>query len=394
MRIVLGVGGGIAAYKACELASRLTAAGHLVYPVLTEAATGFVTPLTFEALTHQPVAVRVVDRPVGPLSHVALAHSADLVLVAPATADLLARLALGRADDMLTAVALGAACPLWVAPAMEAEMWDHPATRRHVEALKARGVRVWGPGEGRLASGLSGRGRMVEPQVLLEAVRRLAVPQDLAGRRVLVTAGPTWEFFDPVRLLTNPSSGRMGIAIAAEARDRGAQVTLVHGPVTVPLPDGVEHVPVVSAEDLLREVSARVQGMDVVVAAAAVSDFRPRRRALEKMKKDAVGGGDWDMERTPDVLASLGAMRTEGQRPFLVGFKAETSRHVERAREMLVRKHLNLVVANRVEADKGFRSGVSEAWFVRADGTAEEVRAPKEGLAERLWVEIGALLAD
>jgi phosphopantothenoylcysteine decarboxylase/phosphopantothenate--cysteine ligase len=389
MRILLGVGGGIAAYKACELASRLTQAGHTVDVIMTEAARQFVAPLTFEALTHRAVSTTVTDQPVGPLSHVRLAQAADLLLVAPATADLLARLASGRADDMLTAVYLGVRCPVWLAPAMEPEMWSHPAIQRAVSTLTADGVRWFGPVAGRLASGDEGLGRMVEPAVLLEAVRRHSIGQDLTGWRVLVTAGPTWEFFDPVRLLSNPSSGAMGVAIAAEARDRGARVTLVHGPLRVPVPDAVEAVPVTSAVDMHRAVMARFDAVEVVVAAAAVSDFRPRRRLADKATKERLDGPEaWAMEPNPDILAELGAQKS---RQVLVGFKAQTRDHVAYARDMLQAKNLDLVVANRVEDGQGFGAERADAWLVGRDGTAEALAGPKPLIARAIWDRVKAI---
>jgi phosphopantothenoylcysteine decarboxylase/phosphopantothenate--cysteine ligase len=392
MRIILGVGGGIAAYKACELASRLTQAGHTVDVILTEAARQFVAPLTFEALTHRPVAVAVTDRPAGPLSHVALAHAADLLLVAPATADLLARMAAGRADDMLTAVYLGARCPVWVAPAMEPEMWTHPAIQRAVRTLVSDGVTVLGPATGRMASGALGVGRMLEPQDLVEAVRRFEVPKDLHGWRVLVTAGPTWEFFDPVRLLTNPSSGAMGVALAVRARDRGAHVTLVHGPLRVDPPSDVEAVPVVSARDMEAAVLARFQAVEVVVAAAAVSDFRPRARRPHKETKDRLGAAEaWAMEPNPDILAELGHRKTT---QLLVGFKAQTQDHIRYAQDMLRAKRLDLVVANRVEEGRGFGPGATEAWLVHRDGRVEEVRGDKSRVADAVWDAVRTLRGD
>lgn len=383
MRVVLGVGGGIAAYKACEVASRLVQDGHTVDVVMTEAARQFVAPLTFRALTHRPVSTAVVDEPVGVLSHVALAHAADVMVVAPATADLLARLASGRADDMLTAVYLGARCPVLAAPAMEPEMWAHPATQRAAAALAGDGVGMLGPARGRMASGDQGVGRMVEPDVIVRAVRRLATPHDLAGLRLLVTAGPTWEFFDPVRVLGNPSTGSMGVAVAEAAYFRGADVTLVHGPLAVPIPPEVSAVAVTTTEEMAAAVAERFPEVDAVVAAAAVADFRPAVASAVKLKKS--DGGQpvaWPVERTVDILARLGAAK--GPHQTVVGFKAETENHVERAVAMWRAKHLDLVVANRVEAGRGFGGGETEAWLVWSPDRIEPYRGPKAGLAAAL----------
>jgi phosphopantothenoylcysteine decarboxylase/phosphopantothenate--cysteine ligase len=383
MRILLGVGGGIAAYKACELASRLVQAGHTVDVIMTAAARQFVAPLTFEALTHRPVSTAVGDQPAGPLSHVRLARDADLLLVAPATADLLARFATGRADDMLTAVYLGVRCPVWVAPAMEPEMWAHPATQRHAAQLAGDGVRILGPARGRMASGDVGVGRLVEPAEIARAVEGLGGPQDLVGWRVLVTAGPTWEFFDPVRLLTNPSTGAMGAAVSEAARNRGATVTLVHGPLRVVAPEGMETVSVVSAAEMYEAVMDRFQDAEVVVATAAVSDYRPARRLSEKATKDTLSEpAAWRMVANPDILEELGHRKT-GQ--TLVGFKAQTQDHVGYARRMLEQKRLDLVVANRVEEGRGFGQGASEAWLVRPGREPEAVTGSKRDLAHRLW---------
>ncbi len=383
MRVVLGVGGGIAAYKACEVASRLVQEGHTVDVVMTEAARQFVAPLTFRALTHRPVSTAVADEPAGVLSHVALAHAADVMVVAPATADLLARLASGRADDMLTAVYLGVRCPVLVAPAMEPEMWTHPATQRAAAQLAGDGV-VWvGPASGRMASGEQGVGRMAEPTAIVRAVRRAAPPSDLAGLRLLVTAGPTWEFFDPVRVLSNPSTGAMGVAVAEAAYFRGAEVTLVHGPLSVPIPPEVSAVAVTTTEEMAGAVAQRFSDVDAVVAAAAVADFRPAAPSAVKLKKSA---GDpptaWPVERTVDILAGLGAAKRPGQ--TVVGFKAETDHHIERAVAMWHEKHLDLVVANRVEAGRGFGARETDAWLVWSPDHIEPYRGSKAGLADAL----------
>ncbi|MGC8489435.1 MAG: bifunctional phosphopantothenoylcysteine decarboxylase/phosphopantothenate--cysteine ligase CoaBC [Clostridia bacterium] len=390
MRLVLGVGAGIAAYKACELASRLAQDGYEVFACLTREATKFVTPLTFEALTHHPVSIAVSDEPLGPVSHVSLAHTADLMVVAPATADLIARMAEGRADDMLTAVYLGMRAPVLVAPAMEAEMWSHPAVVRQAERLRQDGVAFVGPEEGRLASGLSGRGRMSEPARILDRVEWLATPKTLAGRRVLVTAGPTREFFDPVRCVTNPSSGAMGTAIARAARNRGAEVTLVHGPITVPVPEAVAAHAVTTALEMEEAVFRLAADQDVIVASAAVSDWRPKVLRAEKVKKDDPGM-NWDMVRNPDILARLGRERQRvGQ--ILVGFAAETDDVVAHGRDKLARKRVDLLVANRVGFQQGFGASEVDGVLLSRGGSAEPLQGDKPAIAQALLDAVERLL--
>jgi phosphopantothenoylcysteine decarboxylase/phosphopantothenate--cysteine ligase len=390
MRIALGVGAGIAAYKACELASRLTQDGHEVFVLLTPAACEFVTPLTFSALTHRPVAVRVTDEPLGPLSHVTLAHTAELLLIAPLTADLMARLANGRADDMLTAVYLGARCPVLAAPAMESEMWEHPAVRRHRDRLLADGVRLIGPASGRLASGAVGAGRMADPADIREAVAEVSTPPTLRGRKVLITAGPTREFFDPVRCLTNPSTGAMGVALARMARRRGAAVVLVHGPLAVPLPAGVETAAVVTALEMEAAVMERADDQDVLIASAAVSDWRPRVRLAEKQKKGALAADAWALEPNPDILAALGRRRRAGQ--VLVGFAAETDDVVRHGLEKLEAKRVDLLVANRVGWAQGFGAGPVEGWLLWAGGRRDVLAADKQAVATQVLDAVETLL--
>jgi phosphopantothenoylcysteine decarboxylase/phosphopantothenate--cysteine ligase len=382
MRLVLGVGAGIAAYKSCELASRLTQDGHEVFICLTREATRFVSPRTFAALTHRPVSVEVGDEPLGPISHVTLARTAALMVVAPATADLIARMAEGRADDMLTAVYLGLRAPVLLAPAMEAEMWSHPAVKRHVERLRADGVVFIGPEEGRLASGLAGRGRMSEAARIHDRIEWLATPKTLAGRSLLITAGPTREFFDPVRFLSNPSSGSMGTAVAKAARNRGARVTLVHGPLSVPVPDGVDTVAVTSALEMEAAVFRCASDVDVIIATAAVSDWRPKTRQSEKVKKQETAM-HWEMVPNPDILARLGHERARpGQ--ILVGFAAETSDVAERGREKLRQKGVDLLLANQVGYERGFGPGDVQGVLLSRTGTEEPVVGDKTAAAQIL----------
>jgi phosphopantothenoylcysteine decarboxylase/phosphopantothenate--cysteine ligase len=388
MHIVVGVSGGIAAYKACELVSRLVQDGHQVRVVMTSKAAQFVAPLTFRALTGHAVGMDSGDEPEGPLSHVRLAHWADAMIVAPATAELLARLAEGLADDLLSLVYLGCRGPVVMAPAMEAEMWAHPATQRHVARLTADGVVVVGPKSGRLASGHWGQGRMAEPDELIEALRDATSVKDLAGVKMVVTAGATWEFFDPVRLLTNPSTGLMGVLIAHFAARRGAEVSLVYGPsVSAKLRPDLRCYPVVSATDMLEAVERAVRSMpaDVLVSAAAVSDFRPARPRSEKAHKDNVGL-TWEMQRNPDIIRTMA--QRYGDRMLMVGFAAETEDPVRSATIKRQEKGLHAVVANLVGQGRGFGDGAHEAWLIADNGEWSIPGASKEATATFLldWI--------
>ncbi len=378
MRIVLGVAGGIAAYKVAEVASRLVQAGHEVETVMSEAATQFVGPLTFAALTGRPVGLSAADGPRGPLSHVALARWADAMIVAPATADRIARMVAGTADDMLSLVYLGFRGPCIVAPAMEPHMWDHPAIQRNVQRLTADGV-VWvGPVYGRTASGMEGNGRMAEPEDIVNAVDDLTVNKDLAGRVILVTAGPTWEHFDPVRILTNPSTGTMGLALAREALRRGATVSLLVGP-GVELSAGwirrVEVVRIVSAEELLEALLERAANADALIATAAVSDFRPKQRSSLKQHKANVGLL-WEMKRNPDTLQEF--CRVKDGHTVVVGFAAETHAQVESAARKLREKGLDWVVANTVGPAQGFSDLPYQGMIIGPNGPEESVTSKPE----------------
>ncbi|HEY8019373.1 MAG TPA: bifunctional phosphopantothenoylcysteine decarboxylase/phosphopantothenate--cysteine ligase CoaBC [Actinomycetota bacterium] len=390
-RVLLGVTGGVAAYKAALLARLLTGAGAHVTVVMTEAATRFVGPDTFASLTGNPVHTSLWERP-GEVIHVRLAHEADLVVVAPATANLLARLAHGAADDLLTATLLEYAGPLVVAPAMHTGMWTHPATRANVAALEARGVRFVGPVEGALAHGDSGMGRLAEPEEIAAAAEDALRGGDLAGRTVVVTAGPTHEPIDPVRFIGNRSSGKMGAAIAAEALGRGARVRLILGPGTVDPPTGAELVRVTTAEEMRTAVLDAVAGADAVVMAAAVADFRPKDAARGKLKKGS-GPPELALEPTPDILAELGE-RDRDIRPLLVGFAAETSDVEAAGREKLRRKHLDLLVANEVGRDStGFGADTNTAALVAADGDDVTLRDwTKRDLARAIVDRIERLL--
>ncbi len=371
LRVLLGVTGGIAAYKAAILARLLTGSGADVTAVLTDAATRFVGPDTLAALTGRPTYTTLWDRP-GEVLHVRLAHSTDVAVIAPCTANVIAKLALGIADDLLTATLLEYDGPVVIAPAMHTGMWTAPATKANVAALSSRGVLFVGPVEGALAHGDEGLGRMSEPREIADAVASSVRPRDLDGVRVLVTAGPTHEPIDPVRFIGNRSSGRMGIAIADEASSRGASVTLVLGPGTVPARSVADVVRVETAEEMRSAVIERSVDSDVVVMAAAVADFRPKTVAATKLKKDS-GAPELLLEPTPDILAELGERKRAGQ--VLVGFAAETDDAESAGAQKLRRKHLDLLVANVVgHPGTGFGSDANEAAILGPDATVEPMR--------------------
>ena len=384
--IVLGITGGIAAYKAAALCSRLVKAGALVDVILTAAAAEFVTPLTFQALTHRPVITEMfsllAETEIG---HVSLARRGDLFIVAPATANTIAKLAAGLADNMLTTTLLAARAPILLAPAMESHMWSNPLTQANVERLRQlRDVTLVGPGEGRLASGASGVGRMAEPEEILDAACwLLGRDGPLAGRRVVITAGGTREPLDPIRFLGNRSSGRMGYALARAARDRGAKVALV-STVERPAPFGVERVAVETAAQMRDAVLGALAGTDVLIMAAAVADYRPAEMAAQKIKK---GKGNLSLElaRTPDILAEVAHQRRGGQ--VIVGFAAETEDLLANARQKLERKRLDLIVAN--DARQAMGAAENRVTLLSADGAVEELPLlPKAEVAERIlaWI--------
>lgn len=393
--ILLGVAGGIAAYKACSLLRLLKEDGHDVVVVPTASALRFVGAPTWEALSGHPVRTEVWED-IPTVAHVNLGKSADLVVVAPATADLLARAASGRADDLLTATLLTATCPVLMAPAMHTEMWLHPATQANVQTLRARGVHVLDPADGRLTGADSGPGRLPEPRDLALAAEALLAPRDLAGRRVVVTAGGTREPLDPVRFLGNRSSGRQGWALAARARDRGADVVLVAANVALPAPAGVSVLAVETTAELHRAVVAAAETADAVVMAAAVADFRPAGTAAEKIKKvDGVDPEPVALVRNPDVLADLVSRREPGQ--VLVGFAAETAgsrgRLLELGRAKVARKGCDLLVLNDVADGRVFGMDVTEVLVLGAGGAVvAEAAGTKEAVSDAVWDEVAKLL--
>ena len=353
-RIVLGVSGGIAAYKAPDLVRRLRERGAEVQVVMTAGAQRFVTPTTFQAVAGREVRAELWDPAAeAAMGHIELARWADLILLAPATADLIARLASGRADDLLATLVLATDAKVALAPAMNRLMWAHPATQANIAILRHRGVEVLGPGRGEQACGETGDGRMLEPLEIVSGVERLLPAAEstvLAGKHVLITAGPTRERLDPVRYISNRSSGKMGFALADAARAAGAEVTLVAGPVNLPTPTGVKRIDVESAAQMHAAVEAAVGLADVFIATAAVADYRPAVVAERKIKKSGERV-EIVLERTPDILASVAA---RAQRPFVVGFAAETHDVETYARGKLESKNLDLIAANEVGDDKAF----------------------------------------
>jgi phosphopantothenoylcysteine decarboxylase/phosphopantothenate--cysteine ligase len=393
-RILLGVSGGIAAYKAAELVRLLRTRDVEVQVVLTESAARFVTPLTFQALSGRAVRSSLWDDAAeAAMGHIELARWATRILIAPASADLLARLAHGHANDLLTTLCLASEAPLTVAPAMNRVMWAHPATQANVAQLKARGVSMIGPDSGDQACGEVGPGRMVAPERIVEQLLApsAAVPDAaLAGRRVLITAGPTFEDIDPVRFVGNRSSGKMGFAVAAAARAAGADVTLVAGPVGLPTPAGVRRVDVRSAAEMRAAVQAELQGQHVFVGAAAVADYRPAELLPCKRKKS---GDDWTLQlvANPDILAEVAAGTP---RPFVVGFAAETNDLERHARDKLQRKRLDMIAGNRVgQAGCGFEASDNALSVYWHDGGEEIPLADKHAVAARLIALVAERMA-
>ena len=385
--VVVGVSGGIACYKACDVVRLLTAAGARVRVVMTAAAQRFVTPLTFQTLAGQPVATDTFDlTQESEIGHIRLADEADAITIAPATANVIAKLATGIADDLLTTVLLATRAPLVLAPAMNVHMWEHPTTQENLARLVARGASVVGPESGWLACGYEGTGRLAEAEDVVEEIRRVLAPQDLAGQRVLVSAGPTQEPIDPVRYLSNRSSGKMGYAIARVARRRGAEVTLVTGPTALRPPAGVQVVSVTTAEEMARAVQAAFASATVVIMGAAVADYRPRRALDRKLKKDG-RPLTLDLEANPDILRQLS---TRKGRRLLVGFAAETNDLVSEARRKLADKRLDLIVGNDVTAPGAAFGGDTNVVHL-IDAACQEEALPvlsKEEVAERVldWV--------
>jgi phosphopantothenoylcysteine decarboxylase / phosphopantothenate---cysteine ligase len=395
-RILLGVTGGIAAYKSADTVRRLREAGAEVRVIMTAGATEFITALTLQAVSGHPVHQQLLDT--GPglkhagasaeagMGHIELARWADAVLVAPASANFMARLAQGRADDLLSAVCLATESPVAVAPAMNQQMWSNSATQANLATLKKNGIRIFGPAEGSQACGEVGPGRMLEPAELVTLMAELFTAGELDGLRVVITAGPTWEAIDPVRGLTNRSSGKMGYAVARAAMEAGANVTLISGPTALPDPERVHTVRVESAQQMHDAVHAHIVDADIFIGVAAVADYRPARAVDGKIKKTETEM-TLELVRTPDILASVAALKPA---PFTVGFAAETENLERHARQKLETKKLDLVAANRVGADLGFGTDENSLLLVEQGAVTELPMQPKAKLARALIRHIAA----
>ena len=387
-RVVLGVTGSIAAYKAVDLASKLHQSGAVVDVIMSHGAQEMVRPLSFQAITHRPVISEVfsplMETEIG---HVTLARQADVFVVAPATANVIAKLALGLADDMITTTALATTAPMLVAPAMESHMYQHPATRQNIETLRQRGAVVMQAGTGHLASGASGVGRLPEPLEIVGAIcALLGRTGDLAGRRVVITAGGTQESLDPVRYITNRSSGKMGFRLAETARDRGAQATIITAPSAEATPYGVRRVDVVTGLQMLDAVMSELDGADALVMAAAVADFRPAQVSEQKIKKGTQEGITLELTRNPDILKEVAYARAQGRfaNLIVVGFAAETENLIENGQKKLAEKNLDLVVANPVP--ESFAGEESQAIFIYRNQPMKPFeKQPKTQIADKVW---------
>jgi phosphopantothenoylcysteine decarboxylase/phosphopantothenate--cysteine ligase len=388
-RILLGVTGGIAAYKAAELVRLLKQAGADVRVAMTQSATRFISPVTLQALAGQPVWTDMWDARVPDnMGHIAHSRDRDVIFVAPATADFMAKVAHGLADDVLSALCVARRCPLVLAPAMNVEMWENAATQRNVQLLQENGVLLAGPAAGDQACGEVGMGRMLEPSQLVVEIERLFQPKRLAGKRVLVTAGPTEEPVDPVRVLTNKSSGKMGYAVARAAQEAGAQVTLVSGPVALATPPGVARIDVRTAEEMFSAVKNAVGSSDIFISVAAVADYRVKNRASQKMKKGN-GGLTLQLEENPDILSWVAALPDA---PFCVGFAAESEKLAQHAKDKRLKKRVPLMAANLAQE----ALGADENSITLYDDRGEHPlgRGPKLELARRLVEHVAAMLPN
>lgn len=389
--IILGITGSIAAYKAADLASKLTQAGASVDVIMTDEASQFITPLTMRSLTGRPVVTSMWELSSEfSIEHVSLAEAADAVVIAPATANIIAKIAAGIADDMLTTTVLATSAPVLLSPAMHSEMYENSITQINIARLKDRGFQFVGPAEGRLASGGSGRGRFVEVSEIMDAIYRILTKNsDLAGRHLAVTAGGTQEAIDPVRCITNHSSGKMGLALAEAARARGSQVTFITAPIGLQAPAGVNVVNVVSAEDMLKEVKGISRKIDALIMAAAVADYRPKRIARNKIKRHSAEYLTLELERTPDILAEV-----KGK--FIrVGFAAETTGLIANARAKLKKKNLDMIIANDITREGcGFGSDTNQVTIIDKNGETEELPLMrKRQLADKILDRIVRIMS-
>ncbi|MFO7986890.1 MAG: bifunctional phosphopantothenoylcysteine decarboxylase/phosphopantothenate--cysteine ligase CoaBC [Desulfatiglandaceae bacterium] len=372
-KILVGVTGGIAAYKAAELVRLLVKAGVHTRVAMTTAATRFVTPLTFEALSGNRVVEAMFDPKTRPLDHITWGQNADLIIIAPATADIIAKMAHGIADDFLSTCILAATAKIMICPSMNSRMFMNPATQHNLDQLRERNIFVMDPGTGDLACGTEGPGRFPEPEHIVEQARNILSKKDLSEMKILVTAGPTIEPMDPVRFITNRSSGRMGHALARAAARRGAEVILVSGPTSLPCPSGLTFLAVKTAQEMRDAVFQNLAGCDMIIKAAAVSDYRPASAAVQKIKKGAERVS-LELIRTPDILAELGSKKTESGF-VLIGFAAETEDLMANARDKLTSKHLDMIVANDVsQGDAGFETDTNRVKLVFKDGSVDDIQ--------------------
>jgi len=387
LRVLLGVTAGIAAYKAAELVRRLKDAGADVRVVMTESAGRFITPLTFQALSGFPVRTSLWDEGAeAAMGHIELARWANQVVIAPASADIIARIAHGLANDLLTTLCLATAAPIALAPAMNQQMWANSATQANLAVLRQRGVRVLGPASGSQACGEFGAGRLLEAENIIAELAAIRGPRTLDSRKILISAGPTFEDIDPVRFIGNRSSGRMGYAIAAAAAANGADVTLISGPVALATPAGVTRVDVRSAREMREAVLMRATDNDVFISAAAVGDFRPQSMAQQKIKRTDGAPLELELVQNPDIIAEVAALP---RRPFIVGFAAETSDIERHARAKLEKKGIDLIAANKVGDGEGFETEDNALLLIWSGGREQLERADKRALAERLLARIG-----
>ncbi|NRP10823.1 MULTISPECIES: bifunctional phosphopantothenoylcysteine decarboxylase/phosphopantothenate--cysteine ligase CoaBC [unclassified Marinobacterium] len=389
--ILIGITGGIAAYKAAELTRLFKGVGAEVRVVLTDAGAEFITPLTLQALSGNPVHQSLLDPEAEQgMGHIELARWADLIIVAPATADFMARFAGGMANDLLTTLCLATDAPIALAPAMNQAMWRDPRTQQNLETLLSQGVNIFGPGSGEQACGDTGPGRMIDPTEILASCANLIANGPLNEKSVVITAGPTREAIDPVRFISNHSSGKMGFELAAAAAKAGANVTLIAGPVSLPTPKGVRRVDVESAEQMLEAALIASEQADIFIGAAAVADYRPQLVAEQKIKKGVEEVMEILLTKNPDIIATIAA---QPERPLMIGFAAETENLVEYARSKLVRKGLDLVIANDVsQADIGFNADQNEVILVGPNGELPLPKAGKSELAEQLISHISQLM--
>lgn len=381
--IVLGVTGGIAAYKSLQVASSLTKLNHNVYTIMTESAAEFINPITFHSITHLPVESKLFSTTTSEVKHIGLADKADLFLIAPATANFIAKAAAGIADDLLTTVILATQAPIMIAPSMNVHMFENPIVQSNLKTLEEFGYKIITPEAGYLACGYQGKGRLPEPERLVEEIKKELSKKDLQNKKILITAGPTREAIDPVRFLTNHSSGKMGYALARAASYRGAEVKLVSGPTELELPLGVELVSVESAEEMKKEVFKESDTADIIIMAAAVADYRPQKYSSQKIKKKD-GNLNLNLERTTDILAELGKRKENSQ--LLIGFAAESENLLENAQQKLRKKQADYIIANDISNKNiAFGSDKNQVSILSEEGITKLPLLDKEKLAEKIF---------